>query len=170
MVVQLRMSLALSGLFAGLIVATKFLPTPIDKASIGVQALLLTLSALSLPRLGGLWVGLLGGLLTALLRPGFAPLTVGLAALYGFLIDTTIYLLKARRDGRVSGRRLIAAVTAATAIIGVISYYITVHLLALLPRNPLLEVAILAAGIVNGLIGGLLATLVWRRLGRALEG
>jgi uncharacterized membrane-anchored protein YitT (DUF2179 family) len=58
---------------------------------------------------------------------------------------------------------LVAATTLSTAIVGVTSYYVTTHVLTLLPRNLVLEIAILIAGVINGLVGGYFADLVWRR-------
>jgi len=62
------------------------------------------------------------------------------------------------------GGSLVVAVTLSTAVVGLISYYVTTHILALLPRNLVLEVSILVAGIINGLVGGYLAALIWRRV------
>lgn len=56
-----------------------------------------------------------------------------------------------------------AAVTLATAVTGMASYYTTVYVLSLLPRNIALEAAILVIGILSGLAGGWLATLLWTK-------
>jgi len=152
--------------FGVVISLTKVLmPTPLDKVVIFPQALLLTIAYLAVGAPGATYTGLVGGLLTALWRAAFAPLTVAFAVAYGALIDALCYCFGVpSRAPPGYGKRIVAAVTAATVIIGLASYYVTVHVLALLPRNPMLEVAILVAGTVNGLAAGAIAASVWSRL------
>ena len=64
-----------------------FLPTPIDKMLIAVQALFLTLGALMAKPLGATKVSAIGAILTAILRPALAPLTIIFALVYGILTD-----------------------------------------------------------------------------------
>jgi hypothetical protein len=79
-------------------------------------------------------------------------------------VDAFLVLFKVRvEDGIVRMKRLAAGVTLATAATGMASYYITVYVLSLLPRNIVLEVLILLVGVVNGLAGGYLAGVLWRR-------
>jgi len=78
---------ALAALFGVLIFISKILvPTPIDKVIVGVQAIFLALSFLLLGFLGATWVALVGGLLTAIWRAPFAPITLMFALLYGLLV------------------------------------------------------------------------------------
>lgn len=162
--------LALVILFAVLVFISKiFLPTPLDKVLIVVQALLLGLGSIMLAPLGATIVSTLGGLLTSTWRGPFAPFTLGFAVVYGLLVDAFSMLLKAKaEDGSVRARRLVAAVTVATAMTGMASYYTTVHVLSLLPRNIVLEAVILIIGVLNGLTGGYLAELLWRKAVRYL--
>ena len=63
---------------------------------------------------------------------------------------------------------LVAGVTIATAMTGMASYYTAVYVLSLLPRNIVLEAAILVIGVLNGLAGGYLASLLWSKALRHL--
>ncbi|MFN3621420.1 MAG: hypothetical protein ACK4TI_00860 [Nitrososphaerales archaeon] len=157
---------ALATLFATLIFASKAaLPTPIDKAAVVVQALMLTLGYLILGRLGATYVAVVGGLLTALLRPSFAPLTILFALIYGLLIDYFSSLLRVRSSkAAIKSGRLVLSVTISTGLVGLLSYYVTVLALGLLPRNPALEIIILLSGIVSGALAGWLAVVIWRRI------
>ncbi|WP_455285414.1 hypothetical protein [[Eubacterium] cellulosolvens] len=160
--------LALAILFAVLVFISKiFLPTPLDKVLIVVQALFLGLGSIMLAPLGATTVSTIGGLLTAAWRAPLAPFTLGFAILYGLLVDAFSMVFKVK-DGSVRVGRLVAAVTVATAISGVASYYTTVYVLSLLPRNIVLEAAILIIGVLSGLGGGYLAGLVWNKAVRHL--
>ena len=152
-------------MFAVLVFISKtFIPSPVDKVLIVVQALFLGLGTLMLAPLGGTIVSTTAGVLTSAWRPSFAPFTLGFAVLYGLLVDTFSILLSVKAEnGSVRTRRLVAAVTLATAVTGMASYYTTVYVISLLPRNIVLEAAILAIGIVNGVVGGYLAAMVWAK-------
>jgi len=152
-------------MFAVLVFISKtFIPTPVDKVLIVVQALFLGLGSIMLAPLGGTIVSTIAGVLTSAWRPSFAPFTLGFAVLYGLLVDTFSMLFRVKaEDGSVRARRLVAAVTLATAVTGMASYYTTVYVLSLLPRNIVLEAAILVIGIINGVAGGYLATMVWAK-------
>lgn len=146
-----------------------FLPTPLDKMLVVAQALFLTLGAIVLSPFGATVVAAIAGLLTSAWRAPFAPLTLGFAILYGFLVDVFLILLKVRAENvTVRLKRLVAGVTIATAATGMASYYTTVYALSLLPRNIVLEVTILVIGVLNGLAGGYLAGLVWSKALRHL--
>lgn len=162
--------LTLAVLFAVLVFISKiFLPTPLDKMLVVVQALFLGLGALALSPFGATVVSVIAGLLTSAWRAPFAPLTLGFAVLYGLLVDAFLMFFKVKgENGAVRLRRLIAGVTMATAVTGMISYYATVHVLSLLPRNIVLEAAILVIGVLNGLAGGYLAGLLWSKALRPL--
>jgi hypothetical protein len=67
--------LALATLFGVLIFVSKIpLVTPLDKAAIVVQALLLPVGYLLMGRFGATYVSAVGGLLTAILRPALLPI------------------------------------------------------------------------------------------------
>ena len=162
--------LTLAVLFAVLIFISKvLLPTPFDKMVVVVQALFLGLGAIMLAPFGATVVSVIAGLLTSSWRAPFAPLTLGFAVFYGLLVDAFLVLFKVRvEDGIVRMKRLVAGVALATAATGMASYYVTVHVLSLLPRNIVLEVLILLVGAVNGLAGGYLAGVLWRKALRHL--
>lgn len=151
-------------MFGVLIFASKLaFPTPFDKAMVIVQALMLALGSLLLGRLGATYTALVGGLLTTVIRPLFFPLTLIFAVLYGLLVDGFLTILKVKSSGSVKETRLVLSTTLSTSLIGLISYYFSVFVLQLLPRNLIIEIAILSAGTVSGAIGGWLAVFVWKR-------
>jgi hypothetical protein len=140
------------------------LPTPIDKVFTVFQATLLSLGYLLLGVLGATYIALIGGLLTAIWRTSFAPFTIAFALLFGLLIDAFCWILKARGiDDDVKERNLILAVTISTIIVGLSSYSASV-VFGLLPRNPFMEIAVLALGILSGMIGGHLSIILWKKI------
>ncbi len=155
--------IALATLFGALISLSKVIvPSPLDKVVIGVQALLLALGALSLERMGATYVAIIGGSLTALWRISFAPFTFAFALLYGLFIDISFLLLKVKTLSQNAIRiRLIVSLTLSTALLGFLSYYTTVFILDLLPRNLMLEVGMLIIGTLNGLVAGYFTYIVW---------
>lgn len=152
-------------LFSVLIFVSKtFLPSPIDKMLIVIQALFLALSSLMSRPLGATIVAALGAALTVLIRPSLAHLTIIFALTYGLLTDAFTYILRVKStEGDVKVNRLVATMTISTTITGLASYYTTVHILAVLPRNPILEITILVTGVISGMVGGYLAVLIWKR-------
>jgi len=157
--------LALTTLFGVVVFLSKtIVPSPIDKMFIVVQALLLTLGALLLRKMGATYVAIVGGILTALWRTAYAPVTFATALLYGLFVDG--FLLVARvneAEGKVKTRRLVISVTVSTALLGYLSYYMSSIVLGLVPRNPTLEVIILFAGALNGVVAGYLASIIWNK-------
>jgi hypothetical protein len=84
--------------------------------------------------------------------------------LFGLLIDAFYWILKARGiDDDVKERNLILAVTISTIIVGLFSYSASV-VFGLLPRNPFMETAVLALGILSGMIGGHLSIILWKKI------
>jgi hypothetical protein len=162
--------LILAVLFAVLVFISKtLLPTPLDKMLVVIQALFLGLGALTLSPFGATVVAAIAGLLTSAWRAPFAPFTLGFAVLYGLLVDAFSLLFRVRAgNGAVRMKRLVAGVTLATAITGMASYYTTVYVLSLLPRNIVLETSILVIGVINGLAGGYLAGILWSKTLRHL--
>ena len=158
--------LALISLFGGSIFLSKIiLPTPIDKMFLVLQAMMLALGTLYISRFGGTSVALIGGLLTTLWRPSFAPFSLIIAVMYGMLMDILIFGLRVKiADNEISLKRLVVAITIATSLTGILGYYVTVLALELLPRNVMLEILIFAAAIVNGVVAGFLTARVWRVL------
>jgi len=162
---------AVAALFGVLTFLSKApLPSPVDKITVIVQALSLALGHLLLGLWGATFVALVGGALTALWRAPMAPFSIGFALVYGLLVDGLSVALRVRAPGgRVRERRLTAAVTVATAVVGLTSYYATVYVARLLTRNLVMEVVILVGGTLSGLGGGYLAALIWRKALRHLK-
>lgn len=162
--------LILTILFGVIIFISKIvIPTPMDKFLIVIQALFLALGSLTMKPFGATFVSMVGGFLTALWRAPLAIFTIAFALIYGLLVDGLTSTFKVKTPGgAVRTGRLVAAVTLSTAIVGLTSYFVTSYILVLLPRNLLLEVFILAGGLVNGFAGGYLAVLIWKRALRNL--
>jgi len=157
--------LALTTLFgAAIFVFKMLLPSPVDKALILFQTLFLCLGYLLLGALGGTYTSFIGGLLTAIMRGSLAPFTIIFALLYGVLIDTMSSIIKVREaNNDVKVKRLIVSATISTVIVALASFYTSV-VFQLIPRNPLLELSILTAGVTNGMIGGYLSAVIWKRI------
>jgi len=156
---------ALATLFGAIIFLSKTIVlSPIDKMFIVVQGLLLALGALLLPSLGATYVGVIGGVLTALWRIALAPFTFVFALLYGLLVDGCFFIFKVdTAQGNVKTSRLVASMTVSTALLGLLSYYTTVFVFRLLESSPLLDVSILVVGTLSGTIAGYLASVIWKR-------
>ena len=156
---------ALATIFGAIIFLSKtFLPYPIDKMFMIVHALLLALGALLLGRMGATYVSVIGGVLTALWRTATAPFTFFFALLYGLFVDLFFFILKVNiTEGTVKTSRLVASMAIGTAFVGGISYYTTVYLVPLLPRNAVLERSILIIGTLSGAVAGYLASNIWSR-------
>lgn len=157
---------ALATLFGAVIFLSKtVMPSPIDKMFIVLHALLLVLGSLLLRRMGATYVAVIGGVLTALWRTALAPFTFVFALLYGLFVDGFFFIFKVKRAafGSVETHRLVVSMSVSTALLGLISYYITVFIFGLVQRNPLLEVGILVIGTLNGAFAGYLASIVWNR-------
>jgi len=157
-------------LFGVLVFVSKiFIPTPFDKMAIAVQAILLAMGFLSIGPLGATYVAGVGGVLSAVWRAPFAPFTLLLAFTYGLLMDVLCYAFRVKRsDSSIRKGMLVCAVTLATVVTGLFSYYLTIFVFALLPRNLFVELAILAAGTLNGLVAGFLTPVLWSRVARYL--
>lgn len=156
---------AVATLFGAVIFVSKtFVPTPIDKMFIVIHALFLALSALLLRRMGATYVAVIGGVLVALWRTALAPLSLGFSILYGLLVDGFFFVFRVSTAfGEVKTGRLVTSMTVCTALVGLLSYYVTVFPLGLLQRNLVLEVSILVIGTLNGTVAGYLASIVWNR-------
>jgi len=152
-------------LFGAVIFVSKtVVPSPIDKMFIVVHALLLALGALLLRRMGATYVALIAGVLTALWRTALAPFTFVFDILYGLLVDGFFFIFKVNTaDDDVKIGRLIASMTVSTALVGLLTYYVTVLSLGLLQRNLVLEVGILVIGTLNGVVAGYFASLIWNK-------
>lgn len=157
-------AIALSSLFGVLIFFQKMLlPAPYDKiVSVLVQISLLSLAFLIAGFMGPILSGLISGMLTASVRGGLAPLTLTLAVLYGVFVSVFNHVLGVVHDERVVRRRLIGASTVSTLLVGFIGAIVSITL-GVMPYNPVLIATIIVAGLVQGLLGGYLSSVIWAK-------
>src|SRR4030065_1240923 len=111
MVVQKATRLLIAAFFGSIIFVTRlFVPPPIDRLLIAVDAVLLALSALFIKKVGATYVGAVSGVLTGLWLPSFLPFSVVFAFLYGVIVDAFLFLFKVNATGEgVNRNRLVAA-------------------------------------------------------------
>ena len=167
--------LFITALFSAIVfVANFFVPPPVSSLLIVVQAVILALAALFVGKGGGTYVGLVGGVLSALSRPAFGPFTFVFTFLYGFLVDVFFFAFKAyTAQGTANRNRVILAMTFSTAIIGFASYYvIAVYAIAgnsaLIPLTPPEWVPMMSAIVVfvaagSGISAGYAASYLWNK-------
>ena len=83
----------IAALFSSIIFVINFLvPPPISYLLIVVQAVILALANLFLGKAGATYVGLIGGLMSALARPAFGPFTFLFTFLFGLLVDVFCFI------------------------------------------------------------------------------
>lgn len=139
-----------------------WLPSPIDKFLVFIQALCYALVNLLIGRFGGTITGVVSGLIIQFWRPVFIPFTFLFAVFYGLLIDLSMLIFKVRSPGNVSTLKMIYALSMSSIIVGFSAMYITVYL-GVMPSIPLLYLAILIGGTLNGALAGYLASQIWNR-------
>jgi len=143
-------------------VSSGFLPSPVDKMLIGIQSLSFALASLIVNKGGATLASLITGLLLSILRVSFFPFSLIFSAVYGILIDGLFYLFKVQDGNLIKSKRLIVLLTVATGITGIASMYFTT-LLNVIPMVPTLYIAILIGAVINGIIAGYLALIIWKR-------
>lgn len=160
----------ITALFSSIIfVANFFVPPPINSLLIVVQAVILALAALFVGRAGGTYVGLIGGVLSALSRPAFGPFTFAFTFLYGVLVDVFFIAFKAQpSNGQANRTRVILAMTFSTAIIGFSSYYTVAvypQIVQLTPGEltPMMSALVLFVAAGSGISAGYAATYLWNK-------
>ncbi|MEM0079214.1 MAG: hypothetical protein QW118_03175 [Nitrososphaerota archaeon] len=155
--------ISLIALFSIIVFLSKiWLPSPIDKFLIFIQALCYALANLLIGRFGGTITGMVSGLMIQFWRPAFIPFTFLFAVFYGLLIDLSILIFKVRSSSNVPTLKMIYALSTASIILGVVSMYVTVSL-GVMPPIPLLYLAILIGGTLNGALAGCIASQIWNR-------
>ncbi len=155
--------IALASFFGVIIFISKVFPTPIDKMLVIVQALLLSLASLLLRRMGATYTAAIGGILTSIWKAGFFPFSLIFAVIYGLMIDGFFYIFKVRTPREeVRTGRLVASLTLSTALIGLVSFYVTVSL-KFMPMLPILYIIVLVVGTVSGAVAGYLTSFIWKR-------
>ena len=164
-------------LFGAIIFVTNmFLPPPLNYLVIVVQAVLLALSALFIPKVGAMYVGAVGGLLTALVSPALGPFTYFFAFLFGVFVDLFLFAFKIRGTSQgVNQNRLIAAMAASTLLIAISSYsafaifpqYIKSEGFSIVSlfvqRSQMLDALVLFMGPVSGAVAGYAASYLWNK-------
>ncbi|MBK5132864.1 hypothetical protein JJE00_00365 [Candidatus Bathyarchaeota archaeon] len=156
--------LIITSLFGSVIFITRvFVPPPIDKLLIVVDAIFLVLGALFLKKWGATSVGAVGGVLTGLWRPA-VPFSFVFIFIYGILIDISLYgfKVKATNEG-VNQNRLIISLSLSTALIAIISYYSTSIGLNIIINNQILEIMVLIMGPISGVVAGYASSYLWNK-------
>lgn len=121
-----------------------------------------------------MYVGAVGGLLTALGSPALGPFTFFFAFLFGVFVDASMFAFKVNgsRAG-VSQNKLIIAMSIATLLIAVSSYsafavfpqftqglsYVSLFI----QRSPMLDALVLFMGPVTGAVAGYAASYLWNK-------
>lgn len=156
--------LFIAALFGSVMFITRvFVPSPIDKLLIVVDAVLLALAALFIKKAGATQVGAVGGVLTGLWRPS-VPFSFILVFLYGILVDVFLFIFKinATAEG-VNRNKLILAMAFSTLVIAFLSYYVTALGLDIIAANPVLDMLVAFLGPVSGAVAGYAAAYLWNR-------
>jgi hypothetical protein len=157
--------LFLVALFSSIIfVINFFVPLPINYLLIVVEAVMLALSSLFMRTVGATYVGMVGGVLSALSQPAFGPFTFLFTFLFGFLVDIFSFAFKVstKEDG-VSRNRVILAMTFSTAIIGFMSYYVTAVYLKIVNLTPMLSGLVIFVATGSGISAGYAAAYLWNK-------
>jgi hypothetical protein len=155
--------LSIATLFGVIVFLFKmFLPTPVDKMFIAVQALLLALGSLTIGGFGATYVALVGGFLTTVWRLAFVPFSLIFALIYGLTVDIFFRVFGVKREGRVRTGRSVIALTLSTAITGILTMSVTV-MMGLMPMTLIPYLIIILAGILNGAVAGYLTPILWNK-------
>jgi hypothetical protein len=125
---------------------------------------MLALAALFVGKAGATYVGLVGGVLSALSRPAFGPFTFLFTFLYGFLVDGFFYTLKVYASNNIVNRnRVILAMALSTGIIGFSTYYIFAVFTNVIPFNIMLSGLMIFLGVGSGITAGYAASYLWNK-------
>ena len=140
------------------------LPFEIADSLIVFEAILLSLSFILLGPGGATYTGLINGLIETPLQLSFGPFALGVALLYGVLVDALSSLFRVTSEGKVRPKRLIASLSLSTIITGMVATFALIAL-GFGTTAPFVEVylPVLAVGAVSGTIGGFLAIRIWER-------
>jgi hypothetical protein len=141
-----------------------------------VQAVFLALSALFIQKVGAMYVGAVGGLLTAIASPALGLFTFIFAFLYGVFVDALLFILKVKGSPLgVNRNRLMAAMAISTFLIAITSYsafavspeffsaqgftYVSLFI----QRSPMLDILVLLMGPLTGVTAGYAAAYLWNK-------
>jgi hypothetical protein len=163
--VQKAKRLFIAALFSSIIFVINFLvPPPISYLLIVVQAVILALANFFVGKAGATYVGLIGGLLSALSRPTFGPFTFVFTLLFGLMVDFFSLAFKVYSiTGAVNRNRVIFAMTFSTLIIGFLSYYTTAVYLKIVDLNPVMSGLVIFVATGSGISAGYAAAYLWNR-------
>jgi hypothetical protein len=157
--------LFIAALFSSMIFVTNFfVPSPISYLLIVVQAVILALATFFVGKAGATYVGLVGGILSALARSGFGPFTFLFTFLFGLLVDAFAFSFKASptKEG-VSRNRVMLAMAFSTTIIGFLSYYVFAVYLQLVDFNPMMSGLVIFVAVGSGVSAGYAAAYLWNK-------
>lgn len=140
------------------------LPFEIADSLIVFEAILLTLSFILLGPGGATYTGLINGLIETPLQLSFGPFAFGVSLLYGVLVDLFCTVFKVTSEGKVHPKRLVAALSLSTIIVGVTATYAFIAF-GFGTTAPFVELylPVLAVGAVSGTVGGILGARLWER-------
>jgi uncharacterized membrane protein len=157
--------LFITALFSSIIFVTNFfVPPPINNLLIVVQAVMLALASFFVGKTGATYVGLVGGVLSALSRPAFGPFTFLFTFLYGILVDVSFFTLRVDAvNDMVNRNRVILAMALSTGIIGFSSYYIFAVFTNVIAFNFMLSGLMLFLSIGSGITAGYAAAYLWNK-------
>ncbi len=155
----------LIALFSSIIfVINFFVPLPINYLLIVVEAVMLALASLFVRTAGATYVGIVGGLLSALSQPAFGPFTFLFTFLFGFLVDIfSLAFNVSTKENRVSRNRVILTMTFSTVIIGFLSYYVTSVYVRVVDLTPMLSGLVLFVATGSGISAGYAAAYLWNK-------
>jgi uncharacterized membrane protein len=157
--------LFIAALFSSIIFVTNFfVPPPISYLLIVVQAVILALATFFVGKLGATYVGLVGGVLSALARSAFGPFTFLFTFLFGLLVDAFAFAFKAfpAKDG-VNRNRVMLAMAFSTAIIGFLSYYVFATYLQIIEFNMVMSGLVIFVAVGSGVSAGYAAAYLWNK-------
>ena len=157
--------LFIATLFSSIIFVTNFfVPPPIRYLLIVVQAVILALATFFVGKAGATYVGLVGGVLSALSSPAFGPFTFLFTFLFGLLVDifSLAFKVSSTTEG-VNRNRVIFAMAFSTAIIGFLSYYATAVYLKLVDLNPVMSGLVIFVAAGSGISAGYAASYLWNK-------
>ena len=162
---QKTQRLFIAALFSSIIFVTNFfVPPPISYLLIVVQAVVLALATFFVGKAGATYVGLVGGVLSALARPAFGPVTFLFTFLFGLLVDAFVlaFQVSSTKEG-VNRNRVISAMAFSTAIIGFSSYYVTAVYLNLIAFNLVMLGLVIFVAVGSGISAGFAAAYLWNK-------
>lgn len=157
--------LIIAAFFGSIIFVSRlFVPVPLDRLLIAVDAVLLALSGLFIKNYGAIYVAVVGGSLVGLARPSLLPFSFAFFVLFGCFVDLSFFLwrIRATPEG-VDRKRLMIAMAFSTLLIGFLSYYAITLFPQLIPSSPMLDLIVAFMGPATGATAGYAAAYLWNK-------